>query len=115
MIEDERNILEVYVNTLFKYSKSKTIQVDGNSLEIHLTLLDKRFITFTHEFTLQEFVPYCTVRNTDKNFIFIYSPNYINYKYLFGVLLDHNLIVSPERFVDITGYRRRINERRFFD
>lgn len=37
---------ELYKNSLLHFSKTKSVQVEDKYVDINLTLLDKRFITF---------------------------------------------------------------------
>lgn len=93
---------ELYRNSLLHFSKTKSIKVEDKYIDVNLTLLDKRFITFhTDPEVLKPVLPYCILKNIDDYWIGIYSSYFLNYTVLFNKLLEAQLIVDVDIFLEI--------------
>ena len=98
------NVYELYKNSLLHFAKTKTMIIGDKYVDVNLTLLDKRFITFhTDPEILKEILPYCNIRSLDNYWIGIYSSYFLNYTALFNQLLASKLIVDVDRFIEIVG------------
>ena len=93
--------LSLYKNTFMRYSKTKTIKVDEQPMEIYLYLLDKRFIMTKNVQNLKPCFPKCKIKNLDDYWILIYSPTYLNSEYAFDNLMRNYLLAPLEYFVKL--------------
>lgn len=92
--------LTLYQNSLLRYSKSLEINTSNKTINVYKYLLDKRFIRKISLSTLEFIFPKCKIKNDDYWYI-IYSPTYLNNKYVYENLDRYRILVSLEDFIQI--------------
>lgn len=89
-----------YINTLIRFSNTKFIDIESEQKEIHKYILDKRFLKTRDLDELQTGIPYCKLVHLDDYWIGVYSYYPINLNNLFYNLLDKELIVPINEFLN---------------
>lgn len=91
----------LYMNSYLHYCKKKEFDIDGIMTELHISLLEKRFLNTINLDTIQLCFPYCKLKDLDKYYIQVISYRPINQKSMFYNLLEKNIIISIEEFINM--------------
>ena len=91
----------LYMNSYLHYCNKKTFNIEGINRDLHISLLDKRFLNTFNLDILQDAFPYCKLKDLDNYYIKIISYYPINQKDMFYNLLNRDIIIKIEEFIDL--------------
>ena len=91
--------INLYMNSYLHYSKKKTFHLEDEVKDLHISLLEKRFLNTFNLDIIQKSFPYCKLKDLDNYYIQIISYYPINQKsmfyndipYMYHVGVDSNL------------------------
>lgn len=101
----------IYENSYLHYSTTKSTYIDnsiagiqiGDIIDVHVYLLDKRFLLTSNLEEIKVFFPYCKVIDLDDYYYKIISPRIIDKHTKFIELLSNNILININEFIKITG------------
>ena len=91
----------VYMNSFLHYADKKPTEILGETRDIYIYFLDKRFLNTSNIDDIQVGFPYCKIKNLDDYYYKVCSSYPLNSKNIFYRLIENSIILSIEDFYNL--------------